>query len=97
MATKTDLIGVCPWHGEYFMDTEDSPCPTCEDGHTVEACAICGTPVIFDGSDEYPDVHEYDVCDECGAHVCRDCVVYPGERNTTPYCPNCYRQSVRYF
>jgi hypothetical protein len=27
-------IGVaeCPFHGEYFLDAKDSPCPSCEDG-----------------------------------------------------------------
>lgn len=30
MATKTNRIGNCPKHGEFYMDDSDSPCPTCD-------------------------------------------------------------------
>ena len=31
MPTKGIGIGDCKQHGEYHMDAEDSPCPTCDD------------------------------------------------------------------
>ena len=31
MATKTENIGTCQHHGEFYMDAPDSPCPSCED------------------------------------------------------------------
>ena len=24
-------VAACPLHGEYFLDADDSPCPSCED------------------------------------------------------------------
>jgi hypothetical protein len=36
MAHKTELIGTCPKHGEFYMDAEDSPCPSCEDAEEAE-------------------------------------------------------------
>ena len=32
MADKGIGVGECFHHGEYFLDSEDSPCPSCEDG-----------------------------------------------------------------
>jgi len=32
MADKGIGVGNCHKHGEYFLDAEDSPCPSCEDG-----------------------------------------------------------------
>lgn len=31
MAQKTELIGECTIHGEFFMDALDSPCPSCDE------------------------------------------------------------------
>jgi len=31
MANKGIGIGECEDHGEYFLDTTDSPCPSCEE------------------------------------------------------------------
>jgi hypothetical protein len=32
MANKGIGVGECTQHGEYYLDAEDSPCPSCEDG-----------------------------------------------------------------
>ncbi len=31
MADKGIGVGRCPDHGDYYLDAEDSPCPSCED------------------------------------------------------------------
>ena len=35
MAGKGIGVGTCPIHGKYYLDAEDSPCPSCEDGCSV--------------------------------------------------------------
>ena len=43
MATKTNLIGICKQHGKYYMDSSDSPCPSCdEDAEDCEFNEIDG-------------------------------------------------------
>ena len=37
MADEGVGVGVCPLHGEYYLDAEDSPCPSCEDEGTLLA------------------------------------------------------------
>jgi len=32
MADKGIGVGNCPDHGDYYLDAQDSPCPSCEDG-----------------------------------------------------------------
>jgi hypothetical protein len=39
MADKGIGVGICPKHGEYYLDAKDSPCPSCED---AEECRYCG-------------------------------------------------------
>ena len=31
MANKGIGVGICKDHGEYYLDSPDSPCPTCDD------------------------------------------------------------------
>ena len=48
MSSKGIGVGECTEHGEYFLDTDDSPCPSCED------CA-CNNSVMWDGIRYCPD------------------------------------------
>jgi hypothetical protein len=44
MAKKT-RVGFCEYHGEYFMDDDNSECPSCQDG---AFCENCGKPAEYD-------------------------------------------------
>lgn len=57
-----------------------------DDDNEQEQCARCHKPVVFEkkSEDEPP---EYDVCNDCQAHLCPDCVKIDNE---TPLCNRCY-------
>jgi hypothetical protein len=53
-----------------------------------EICPECRKPMCFERrTEDMP--HEYDVCNECGKHVCICCSKMIDE---TPYCPDCYNK-----
>ena len=52
----------------------------------IERCRDCGALVIFESTSAHPGIREYDVCGDCGNHVCPDCVVMVGE---SPFCKKC--------
>jgi hypothetical protein len=71
MATKTDLVGNCPRHGEFFMDTPNSPCPSCEDATIQAICPACKAVNHLTEEDAEDDV----TCLKCGDSfgICRTC------------------------
>lgn len=75
MSDKGIGVGECPQHGEYNMDTKDSPCPACEDLDSDDICPNTLTAHEPDwdnvhstssGGVIYIDVH----CRHCGRHGC---------------------------
>jgi hypothetical protein len=38
-------IAECPQHGEYHMDAEDSPCPSCEDAEVLDFAMVTSSIV----------------------------------------------------
>ena len=41
MSCKGIGVGECPLHGEYLLDTPDSPCPSCEEEEEEETDEVC--------------------------------------------------------
>ncbi len=41
----------------------------------IEFCEVCGNPIVFEGPILINglEVHEYDICVICQAHICKDC------------------------
>ena len=52
MSNKGIGVGDCAKHGEYFLDADDSPCPSCED-------CTCNNSVFWDGIRYCPDCNTH--------------------------------------
>lgn len=57
MADKGIGVKECPEHGEYFLDADDSPCPSCEDRQMKSWQANLGT-----GDEVYWNDPDADAC-----------------------------------
>lgn len=58
----------CPQHGEYQLDADDSPCPSCLDVPAMWDCDVCGEPqeATAEAKAAWDDLIGY----EC---LCQDC------------------------
>lgn len=81
IAVGSLVMNVTAYYGEFVVTRVE----------VVEDCE-CSAPMVFKGAVKLLDgneAHEYDMCDLCSAHVCRDCSKYIAE---IPHCEPCYAE-----
>ena len=54
----------------------------------IETCPVCKKSMCFERKTK-EEPPEYDVCNECGKHICIDC---SKDIDETPYCPECFKE-----
>jgi len=54
----------------------------------VETCPVCNNSMCFERATK-KEPPEYDVCNECGKHICINC---SKDIDETPYCPECFKE-----
>jgi len=73
MAGKGIGLGKCSTHGEYYLDADDSPCPSCEDTETSEILLEIVRVVMADDSLREKVLSELDVTDETVLEALAEC------------------------
>ena len=53
----------------------------------METCELCSKEISFERSKE-SEAHEYEVCCECGCHICYNCSRQSIYEDT--YCEDCF-------